>query len=1019
MSEPSPDTPAPAATDPAPPSEEPGTTPETDSDPGSALRPVVAIVPAKDAAASVGATVAALTSLPEVDEIVVVDDGSSDATADAARAAGAWVLQLPANRGKGEAVAAGVNLASHAGTYLLIDADTGSSAAAARVLLTCVLDHEADMAVGVLPSAAGQGGFGLVRDLAGAGIRRATGRPVTAPLSGQRAVRGDLLRSVELAPRFGLEVGMTIDARRTGARVVEVPVAMEHRHTGRTVSGFAHRARQGADVVRALWPRLTSRRARIRLIAVALLAVVAASFWSGGRWEASSVAPPTRPDRVLIVSISGLEWDEVGTGRLPHLDRLLAGGGALGAMTVRTLSSDPSPVEAYATLGAGARVRAGAPGKDAAGVPGGAVVVPAAATVRRDAGRHVPSTPGALGDAMHRAGLRTAVVGNADTATGLTGLERVPETDRPAPVALMDSEGRVDAGSVDPHDLLMADRPAPFSRRADPERVLARTVEALATADVVLVDPGDLDRVRDLAAIAPEDFVARLRDQALTHTDELLGRLVAAAPPGTLVLAASFVPPADEWRLTPIVAGGTGTVAGYLHSPSTRRLGLVALTDLAPTLLQALDVPVPAEMVGHALRFHPATPDPGRLGRLDTDIAYRERIYLGVALGFIVFQAIAYAVVVLALARGWDGSSTWRTVLRDVALAGAAFPLATLLFRGLTPFAPRLGPAGVVLLVACGALVVVLARRARRHLLSPLAWIYGATAWLLLADVATGGRLQVGGILGYSPQSAGRFFGLGNTTFAVLAAVSLLGVALHLHHAPRRREALAASAAFLVLVVVVDGAPGLGDDVGGILTLVPVFGLTLLALTGRKLTWRLVGGAAAVTLAVLALAVTVDLLRPPEARSHLGRLVADTWSDGRGELGTTIARKAEANVRLLLRTPWVWAVPLIAGFLLYLLVVKRRWADLLPPRSALRTGVVAAVAAGVVGFATNDSGVVVTALVLVEVGPLLTLLALGGDRRRPVLLEPTGPSPAGVGGPSAADRLPLASTSTLSPPGRS
>jgi hypothetical protein len=218
---------------------------------------------------------------------------------------------------------------------------------------------------------------------------------------------------------------------------------------------------------------------------------------------------------------------------------------------------------------------------------------------------------------------------------------------------------------------------------------------------------------------------------------------------------------------------------------------------------------------------------------------------------------------------------------------------------------------------------------------------------------------------------------------------------------------------------VVDGAPSLGDDVGGILTLVPVSGLALLVLSGRKLSWRLVGGVVAVTVAVLGLAVTVDLLRPPESRTHLGRLVADTWSDGGGELGTTLARKAEANVRLLQRSPWVWAVPLIAGFLLYLLVVRRRWAELLPPRSALRVGVVAAMAAGVVGFAVNDSGVVVTALVLVEVGPLLTILALGGDRRRPVLLEPAGPSPPDASG------VPLASSgvqagqagTTVSPPG--
>jgi hypothetical protein len=261
----------------------------------------------------------------------------------------------------------------------------------------------------------------------------------------------------------------------------------------------------------------------------------------------------------------------------------------------------------------------------------------------------------------------------------------------------------------------------------------------------------------------------------------------------------------------------------------------------------------------------------------------------------------------------------------------------------------------------------------------------------------------VGGILGYSPQSAGRFFGVGNTAFAVLAACTLLLAAVHLERAPRPREALATVAALFVLVVLVDGAPSLGDDVGGILTLVPVLGVTLLAFRGRRVTWKGVAAVAGAAVAVLAAATTVDLLRPPDRRTHLGRLVADSWHHGGGELFATIARKADANVRLLRLTPWSWAVPVIAAFLLYVLVVRHGWADLLPPGSPLRLGVVGALAAGVLGFVVNDSGVVVTALVLVEVGPLLATLVLAAPPGQPVLLEPgpAGPPlvlPTGPGG---------------------
>ena len=63
-----------------------------------------------------------------------------------------------------------------------------------------------------------------------------------------------------LAPGFGVETAMTIDAVRLGFRVIEVAVAMRHRPTGRGVRGFAHRGRQGVDAARAAVPRLVGLR---------------------------------------------------------------------------------------------------------------------------------------------------------------------------------------------------------------------------------------------------------------------------------------------------------------------------------------------------------------------------------------------------------------------------------------------------------------------------------------------------------------------------------------------------------------------------------------------------------------------------------------------------------------------------------------------------------------------------------------------------------------------------------------
>jgi hypothetical protein len=143
-----------------------------------------------------------------------------------------------------------------------------------------------------------------------------------------------------------------------------------------------------------------------------------------------------------------------------------------------------------------------------------------------------------------------------------------------------------------------------------------------------------------------------------------------------------------------------------------------------------------------------------------------------------------------------------------------------------------------------------------------------------------------------------------------------------------------------------------------------------------RVTWRTVALVAGATLALLAVGTAIDLLRPPEARTHLGRFAASVWHDGPRVLTTTIARKEAANIRILKASIWTWVLPIASVFLLYLLVWQGLFRQLLPPRSALRTTAVAALLLGLVGFVTNDSGPVLVALVFSYVGPFMTLRAL-------------------------------------------
>lgn len=221
------------------------------------------VIPAYNEADRIAATVAAAATLPEVDLVAVIDDGSRDGTARIARQAGASVLRHARNRGKAAAMetgAAGVRLLDQRdGTsrhLLFLDADLGASAAAAGPLAAPVLAGEADMTIAAFTTRVKLGGHGFVVRLSSAGTRRAVGWAPAQPLNGQRCLtRAAFEAARPLARGFGVETALTIDLLRKGFRVTEVEVDLAHRATGSDLRSQVHRGRQFADVALALATR--------------------------------------------------------------------------------------------------------------------------------------------------------------------------------------------------------------------------------------------------------------------------------------------------------------------------------------------------------------------------------------------------------------------------------------------------------------------------------------------------------------------------------------------------------------------------------------------------------------------------------------------------------------------------------------------------------------------------------------------------------------------------------------------
>ena len=216
---------------------------------------VVAIIPAFNEEERIVSTITAVKNIPEVDRVVVIDDGSKDDTAQLAVDAGARVIRSTRNVGKGPVLEHAAKQHEDADIVLLLDADLANTASQAKLLLDPVLKGKVDMTIARFPKPIAKAGFGLVKSLARFEIRKAGGKDADfqAPLSGQRAVTQACLTHIRpFAKGYGVEVSLTVRALQAGYRVCEIDTTMAHKATGRNLRGFLHRGKQFRDVLGAV-----------------------------------------------------------------------------------------------------------------------------------------------------------------------------------------------------------------------------------------------------------------------------------------------------------------------------------------------------------------------------------------------------------------------------------------------------------------------------------------------------------------------------------------------------------------------------------------------------------------------------------------------------------------------------------------------------------------------------------------------------------------------------------------------
>jgi glycosyltransferase involved in cell wall biosynthesis len=221
----------------------------------------VVIVSAYQEAERIAATLSAVREAFPGARVLVADDGSRDATPHVVLQEGAELVRAPRTIGKGGAMTLAAErvlalaLEPDPPVFVLCDGDLGETARELPPLAEAVRSGELDVAIARFRVKVG-GGFGFAVGFSRWATRRLGRLELAAPISGQRALRGEVLPVVvPFAPRFGMETAMNVDAARAGFRVGEIELDLAHRATGRTLRGFLHRAAQLKDFARVYLAR--------------------------------------------------------------------------------------------------------------------------------------------------------------------------------------------------------------------------------------------------------------------------------------------------------------------------------------------------------------------------------------------------------------------------------------------------------------------------------------------------------------------------------------------------------------------------------------------------------------------------------------------------------------------------------------------------------------------------------------------------------------------------------------------
>lgn len=552
---------------------------------------------------------------------------------------------------------------------------------------------------------------------------------------------------------------------------------------------------------------------------------------------------------------------------------------------------------------------------------------------------------GALGDNLHKSGLKTAIYGNADTLDDII---------RPSCLIPMDSKGLIDYGNVD--NILTVDKQSPYGFRTDYNKILEDIGRVKDKASLIVIDTGDLDRLSSYSNKLTEEMFMLHRERILSSIDSFLGELVKSIDKNNSIIMISSPNSGEELidnsKLSPTIVWGSDISKGILSSSTTRRDGLISNIDIAPTIVDFLNIPSEG-FLGSPLVYKDYENNLSFIENTNSriNLISNSRFYLLTIYGVLSIIALSFGAFILSFKISLSGKLY--NILTITTLTIGIIPLCLILNSIINVTSYSKFIVFSIILVIIFIVSFYYQKRFNKFLI-PM----GLTYIVLLIDVLSGGNLIRYSVLGYDPTIGARYFGIGNELVGIL----LGSMAVFIGILARKKWTKALSLLIMFLTILAVGHPRFGANAGGTIAVVFMALYFVLEMKDVEISFKKVIGIGFVTGIFIMVLGFLDAKINPNP-THLGRAIIMASRDGTSFINNVALRKILMNIKLVGSSIWtkVLYVNLLSQIAI-ILTIKDKIRELFNKNKYIFIGFSSGIVGSIIGFLVNDSGLILSSL---------------------------------------------------------